>query len=202
MLITDLNKFFSLDIRGAIHIGAHHAEEKEWYTSNNIKNIIWIDANPTYYDIIKQKVNNDIIIISGVGSENKKMKFNISNNGQSSSVLEFGTHSQNHPGVFYIDSIEVDVKTMETIYEENNINRHDYNFLNMDIQGYELEALKGFGDILNYFDYIYTEINTNEVYKNCPLISDLDEYLIKFGFERVITEITPWNWGDALYVKK
>jgi FkbM family methyltransferase len=201
MLITNLKNFFIKEIKGAIHIGAHHAEEKEWYTSNNIKNVIWIEANPNYYDVIKQKVGDDLVIISGVGSENKKIKFNISNNGQSSSVLDFGTHSYSHPDVFYVDSIDIEIKTMETLYKDNNINMDSFNFLNMDIQGYELEALKGFGNLIENFDYIYTEVNTNEVYKGCPLLSDIDEYLSNFGFKREVTEITGWNWGDALYVK-
>jgi FkbM family methyltransferase len=202
MLITNLKSFFTTKIKGAVHIGAHHAEEKQWYTENNIEDVIWIDANPNYYQIIKEKVGEDLVIISGVGSENKKVKFNISNNGQSSSVLEFGTHSGSHPDVVYIDSMEIDVRTMEEIYKENNINPGNFNFLNMDIQGYELEALKGFGNLLENFNYIYTEVNTNEVYKGCPLLSDIDEYLSNFGFERVVTEITGWNWGDALYLKK
>ena len=31
---------------------------------------------------------------------------------------------------------------------------------------------------------------------------EIDEYLEKFGFKRVITEITLNGWGDAFYVKE
>ncbi len=36
-----------------------------------------------------------------------------------------------------------------------------FNFLNLDIQGAELKALKSMGDYLNNVDYIYTEVNSD-----------------------------------------
>lgn len=202
MLIDNLSEFFEKPITGCIHIGAHHAEEKSWYTKNNINDIVWIEANNDYYEIIKEKCPNDKIIICGVGNEEKEIEFNISNNGQSSSFLELGTHKNNHPDVVYTNKKIVQLKKMENIYNEYFLDFKKYNFLNMDIQGYEMEALKGFGNILENFDYIYTEINTDEVYKRCPLISEIDDFLKKFSLYRVKTEITPWSWGDAFYIKK
>jgi len=201
MLITNLNKYFTIPISGCIHIGAHYAEEKKWYTENNINNVIWIEANPTYYNIIKNNVGNDLIIISGVGSENKKESFNISNNGQSSSLLELGSHKIHHPDVFYTNKIDIEIKRMEELYSEYKLSPTEYNFLNMDIQGYELEALKGFGGLLNNFDYIYSEINTEEIYVGCSLVTDIDLFLKKFNFIRVETKITNWGWGDDFYIK-
>jgi hypothetical protein len=32
-------------------------------------------------------------------------------------------------------------------------------------------------------------------------MSEIDEYLKKYSFVRVKTEITHWEWGDAFYVK-
>ena len=90
---------------------------------------------------------------------------------------------------------------MNTLLSENNINVNDYDFLNIDIQGAELLALKGFGDLLNNIKYIYTEINTNTLYKDCALVSEIDEYLFKYGFKRVETLMTEFEWGDALYIK-
>jgi hypothetical protein len=79
----------------------------------------------------------------------------------------------------------------------------EYNFLNLDIQGAELKALKGMEDYLNKVDYIYTEVNKDYVYKNCALVEELDEYLKKFNLFRVETY---WcenlQWGDAFYIRK
>ena len=56
---------------------------------------------------------------------------------------------------------------------------------------------------LNHIQYIYTEVNTEEVYKGCNLIGEIDDYLHGFGFERVAQDIySQFGWGDAFYIKK
>jgi hypothetical protein len=73
---------------------------------------------------------------------------------------------------------------------------------NLDIQGVELRALKGMESYLDSIQYIYTEVNSDYVYKECCLITELDDYLGQFGFKRVETS---WcdntGWGDAFYIK-
>ena len=199
---TDIVNNLNLKINGVIHIGAFFGQEKIIYDNLNINNIIWIEANPNYEEIIKNNVGDDMVIIVGVGNVNDTMTFNIANNGQSSSFLEFGTHKNEHPGINFIGKIDIPVKRMVNIIEENKIDITKYNFLNIDIQGYELEALKGFDNLLNNFDYIYSEVNVNELYEKCSLINDIDEYLEKFNFERTHTNITSHGWGDAFYIKK
>jgi FkbM family methyltransferase len=203
-MILDYNNIVNnngIEIKGIIHIGAFYGQEKTTYNNLNVNNVIWIEANPNYKEIIKNNVGEDLIIISGVGNKNEILDFNIANNGQSSSFLEFGTHLDEHPGINFTDKIKVPVKRMSDIVNEYSINIDDFNFLNIDIQGYELEALKGFDNLIHKFDYIYSEVNEKELYKGCPLINEIDDYLKTFGFQRVITNITGHGWGDALYIK-
>jgi hypothetical protein len=86
------------------------------------------------------------------------------------------------------------------------MNRYDldfsnYNMLNMDIQGAELLALKGATNLLKTMDYLYLEVNTAHLYKECALINEIDEFVKKFGFMRVSTKMTEFEWGDAFYIK-
>ena len=115
--------------------------------------------------------------------------------------MEFGTHLEEHPGINFTEKINVPVKRMVDVINEYNISINDYNFLNIDIQGYELEAFKGFDNQLYNFDFIYCEVNVKELYIGCPLIEDIDNYLEKFNFKRVLTDITGHGWGDAFYIK-
>lgn len=190
-----------IQIKGVIHIGACDGLEKEKYNSLNIENIIWIEANPEFLERLRNKVGNDTIIICAIGNENKETFLNVANNGQSSSILEFGTHLDEHPGIDYVGKIKVDMKRMIDVIKDYDININLYNYLSIDVQGYELEVIKGFEDIIKKFDFIYTEVNEKELYKNCVLIGDLDEYLEKFGFERIETYMTHHGWGDAIYKK-
>jgi hypothetical protein len=127
--------------------------------------------------------------------------FNRSNNNQSSSILELGLHKVFHPTIDYIESFEVETTVLRNILSKYPT--IEFNFLNLDIQGAELKALKGMEEYLNKVDYIYTEVNEDYIYKNCALVSELDEYLKKFGLYRVETYIVPnVKWGDAFYIRK
>ena len=88
------------------------------------------------------------------------------------------------------------------MYDEDKIPKNFANFLNIDIQGAELLALKGMGELINYFDYLYLEVNRDYVYKNCALVDEIDEYLLKYNYVRVETSWTNAQWGDALYMKR
>ena len=57
------------------------------------------------------------------------------------------------------------------------------------------------GALINYFDYVYLEVNRDYVYKNCALVHEIDEYLSKYKYIRVETSWTNAQWGDALYIR-
>ena len=81
--------------------------------------------------------------------------------------------------------------------------QQNLNFLNLDIQGMELKAMKSMGDHISKLDFIYTEVNTEYVYKNCALLKEIDEYLSKYGFKRVAIKMCGnYGWGDAFYIKQ
>ena len=72
--------------------------------------------------------------------------------------------------------------------------------MNLDIQGVELKAIKSMEKYLPNIKYIYTEANTEEVYKGCDLLTDIDQYLETHGFKRIETSIyKQYGWGDAFY---
>jgi hypothetical protein len=74
-------------------------------------------------------------------------------------------------------------------------------YIHLDIQGAELEALKGLGSEIAGFKVIYTEVAIKEVYSNQPLLNELDLYLANFSFKRVFTRMVPFEkWGDAVYL--
>lgn len=190
--------------KGIIHIGAHLMEERDVYLQNEIENIVWIEANPEVFSKIKHVNNNsnEYAFNYAVNDiDDQIIELKVTNNGQSSSILDLSLHKKHHPGVFVINSVNVPTITMSTLIKRENIDINKYDFLNLDIQGAELLALKGFEDLLNNIKYIYTEVNTNYLYKDCALVSEIDEYLSKYGFKRVETSMTEFEWGDALYIK-
>lgn len=194
----------SIHIKGILHVGAHECEEK--YDYNNIlnildDNIIWVDANKTLTDNnIRRGILN--CYTAALDETEKTITFNITNNGQSSSLLELGTHKVMYPGIYVTEKRIVHTQTLEQFFERNVLDITKYNLWNFDIQGSEYAVFKGSEHLLQYADVIYTEVNTANVYEGCGQIEQLDSLLLKHGLRRIATCMYgDQNWGDAIYVR-
>lgn len=190
--------------KGIIHVGAHDLEELSSYLSWGVPRTVWIEGNP---DLVRKNFNRvdgkDHQLFHGLvySEDGIDLEFKITNNTQSSSILDFFKHEQYHPHVKFIEKKIIKSVTVKTLLESNRVSPLDFDFVNLDIQGVELKALKGFGEYLDPIKYIYTEVNSGEVYKGNDTIEELDKYLLGLGFERVETEMSPFEWGDAFYIK-
>ena len=191
-----------IHITGALHIGAHECEELPFYNKLGLSNqdIVWIDGIPQK---VEEAIHRGIpnvynAIITDV--DDKDVVLNISNNVQSSSILQFGTHSKEHPEIVYVDKITSKSITIESFFKKYSIDYKKLNFWNFDIQGAELMALKGAENYIKYAKAIYIEVNEKELYQKCGLIHEIDTFLSKYNFKRIITKMTPHGWGDALYI--
>lgn len=129
-------------------MGANIGEEAPTYNELGINKVIWIEANTDLFPKLMDNITkfpNPVAYNFAAGEENKKVTLHISNNaGQSSSVLELGTHKQAHPDVHYIDDKEVDMYRVDHALGNGELDGCD--FLNIDVQGFELKVLQGMGE--------------------------------------------------------
>jgi FkbM family methyltransferase len=196
-----LNKF-NVKVRGILHVGAHECEELEEYLKfTNINNIIWVEALPHLVEKNLTK-NPNLKIISAVVSDKdgQEIQFNITNNVKSSSILNLKYHKEIHPNVTVVDKVFLKSKRILTLYEENSIKKEDNNFLVLDIQGAELLALKGMGDVLDNIEAIYIEVNEKELYEGCCTLNELDSFLSNLGYDRKYLMLLN-GYGNAFYLK-
>lgn len=202
--MSKLVEVFDIKVTGILHIGAHECEELNDYVAVGVNkdNIYWIEGQDA---LVKKMIDMGIKnMYHGLvdAEDDKLVTFNIANNGQSSSILEFGSHLTNHPQVHYVSKSICKTIRVDTLIEKHNIPISTINFINLDIQGVELRALKSMEKYLKYIDYIYTEVNTENVYIDCAKISEIDTYLHTFGFKRMGTHVIKnVGWGDAIYIK-
>ena len=200
--IQHLFKQYNLAIKGILHIGAHECEESSDYQNIGVPKemVIWIEA-------LQEKVNqmspagHRIYQLVAHDKDNEPVTFNITNNYQSSSILPLQEHLKEHPHIHVTERRNLTTTRMDTFYTQQDIPKDFANFINLDIQGNELAALIGMGNILNNVDYIYTEVNTKHLYKDCCLLGEIDEFLKEKGFKRVNISMTKHGWGDAFYMK-
>ena len=207
MLISteQLIQKFGMTINGVLHLGAHQAEEASDYQKAGVKKVIWIEGNPELMPVLEtelKKYPNQIaynVLVSD--NDEQTVNFKVTNNFQSSSILEFGTHKDSHPGINVHHTLSLKTQRLDNYFEKNKISITECDFLNIDLQGAELLALKGLGDKLDGIKYIYTEINVGNVYIGCATLYQLDKFLHQKGFQRVALKLTKWQWGDAFYIK-
>jgi FkbM family methyltransferase len=201
---TITNKYNLDNTKNILHIGAHECEEKNSYNSEGFKDeqIFWIDGNENLVKKIKS-LNKDIIIYDALISDKDydEVEFIITNNMQSSSILELDEHLKEHPWVYEINRYKKHTVTIDTLLKNNNIDFKNFEFVNIDIQGAELLALKGMKIMLPFLKYLYLEVNIKHLYKNCALINEIDTFLKDYNFIRCETVITDYGWGDAFYIK-
>ena len=205
MLISfsQLRRKYNMNISGIIHIGAHYGEEISEYIRNGIQDIIVFEPLKSNFEVLEENLSDLNANISGyqvaLGNDEKMVSMYVSDNQQqSSSILKPKLHLQNHPTVGFPTVEEVEMVKLDKYFEETS----KFNFINMDVQGYELEVLKGGSETLKHVDYVYCEVNRDEVYEDNAYVEELDEYLSEYNMERVETFWQGGIWGDALYVRK
>lgn len=225
-MLIDFNKLwpkYNINPKGVLHIGSSTGQETEHYINLGVRDICYIEALPDVYKGLKEHVKKfpgKFTCINACISEldGAEVIFNKTNNeGQSSSMLEFGTHSKEHPSVKVIEKMRLKTSRVDTLLTGNYKISGLYDFLNIDLQGAELMALKSMGQLLDHFKWIkggineslefdfkwlYLEVNQKELYKGCPLIGDIENYIDQFGFKIVETKWTNHGWGDCLAIKK
>lgn len=199
--LENLKEKYNLNIKGVLHIGAHVGQEFNTYQKLGIENVMFFEPIESTFNRLKNNVgNNAILINSALGNIEGEVEMftETINEGQSSSVLQPDYHLVQHPNIQFNGREKVKITKLDNFINTKN----NYNFINVDVQGYELEVFRGGSEFLNSIDYIMTEVNRAELYKGCAKIEELDEFLNSYGFERVETTWDGGTWGDAFYVKR
>jgi FkbM family methyltransferase len=202
--IVFYGKHVGKPIKGIFHIGAHECQEKAIYNLCGFSDdkIVWIEGNEAIVKKMKERYPDALIYNALIDRTSREVTFHITNNGQSSSILELGTHAKHYPEIVVAEKQVRKTISIKEFIETNKIDIRNLNFWNLDIQGVELEALKGAGEYIQYVDIVYCEVNTEEVYKGCALLPELDAFFGSHGFLRVESILLQQGWGDCLYVRK
>lgn len=198
--LIGLNSKYDMKIKGVIHIGAHTGQENKVYEQLSIPHRIFFEPLESNFSRLSQNIGQDHILIQrALGNENKtiEMWVETANGGQSSSILEPSLHLVQYPHIQFPKKEEVQMSRLDDL----DLDLSPYNFINIDVQGYEMEVFKGAQKKLETVDYIMTELNRAELYSGCARIEEVEEYLSQFGFELVEISWEGVTWGDGLFIK-
>lgn len=209
-MLLDLKKLFAkynITPKGCIQVGCHFFEEQSLYRSLFINDFVLIEPSKSAFEVIEGKIDhsegNYTLFNVACGAENGEAIMNVetANGGMSNSLLKPDKHTEMYPSIVFHDTEKVEVRKLDSL----PFDRARFDFLNIDVQCFELEVLKGAVETLQHIRWIVAEVNQvgASLYENCTNIFEMDEFLKPFGFYR--PEEPNWiggAWADSLWIKK
>jgi FkbM family methyltransferase len=176
-------------VSGVIHVGANTGQEIKLYAAHGLS-VVWIEPIPDIFEKLQTNLAGfpRQIAIQGLVTDldNVEYQFHLaSNNGASSSILEFNLHKDIWPDVSFEQTITLYSRTLPSLLKANKIDPVGYDMLIIDTQGSELLVLKGAESLLNHFKFIQTEVPDFEAYKGCCQLNDLQFFLNQRGFGEI-----------------
>jgi FkbM family methyltransferase len=199
----------SAEVRVLCIIGAHKLGELTLIDRifPRLKRIHVFEPLPAALESLRTLAQGDkriTVIPVAVSESNGSADFHVSSNdGESSSLLNFGTHSDLFPEVQMRETIRVRTCRLESALREFDLEAPDAVII--DVQGAELQVLRSFGAAaLEHVRLIYSEVSTESVYAGSGLLSDVEALLaprfLNLGFAPLRRDVTVH--GNAIFVAR
>jgi FkbM family methyltransferase len=193
------------NVRGVIQAGSHHGQEYGQHVWLGCSKFLYFEPQKDCFDVLQATIKdpNAKLFNFGLGKkdQNKIMYKEFANGGMSSSILQPSLHLKHYPHINFPTTEDITVRSLDSVIEEYGINGLDFDYFEIDVQGYELNVLKGASKQLEHIKYINVEVNDDELYHDCARVDQVDEFLKQFGFRRIETYWTNEKWGEAIYSK-
>jgi 2-O-methyltransferase len=123
---------------------------------------------------------------------------NTSGGTQSSSLLKPNAHTRAYDNVRFESTTEVRVVRLDEWAKNEKVDLID--FLWLDLQGFELEALKGAGELLANVSAIHAEVSNIQLYEGAPLYPEIRAWMETHGFHPVVEAVFRIG-GNVLFVR-
>lgn len=197
---------FATIIDGGANIGQFARAAAENFPSADI---ICFEPLPDIIEQLTANLSDRVnvrIIGAALGSKIGTTVIHRNTSSGASSILEMDLDARKiYPKLREIDSFEVPIVTLDHALSINNMRRPI--LLKLDLQGYELEALRGAPKTLVEIDYVLMEASFRRTYRNEPTFNDLYDLMRDSGllFVKPLDYLED-NYGalsqiDALFVR-
>jgi FkbM family methyltransferase len=178
-------KYFDIDL--ILDIGANVGQFAQSVLDNGYSGkIISFEPIKNCHEKLTQKaksVKNWVIYDQGaIGSKEEWVEINISKNSVSSSILGIKkAHIEGEPDSKYIAKEKVKVRRLDDVIRAEDFFKKI--FIKIDVQGFEMEVLKGGQNVLNQASLVSIELSLVPMYENNGIIyTDVIKYMEDHGF--------------------
>ena len=174
------------NVTGIIQIGTNTGQEDELFNSmSSNKQFVYIEPIVSCFSVLENNFGNNenykLFNCCCGDYDGKTTMYLSSNNFESSSILKPLAHTEEFQSILFNDTEDFPIRKLDSLPVEFE----KYNLLWIDVQGYEIEVLKGAVECLKHIKHIYVECSNDdfEMYENCSKSSAVTEFLINQGFE-------------------
>ena len=157
-------------------------------------NLLIYSFEPIKEALIRQKnllnfKNNIYFYNTGIGNKNKIINFFITNRADSSSFLTINK-SKNYNKNYYVkEKRKIKIQKLDQILNNKKLIKPV--LIKIDVQGFELEVLKGSKKTLPNIDYLLLEVSKNQMYNKQAIELEIINFLKKEKF--IIMESSKWK---------
>jgi FkbM family methyltransferase len=192
-------------IRTVVDVGCHVGD----WTATVLKlavpeQVIAIEADPHVAEGVRKRFASDervTVLPTAVGNQPGVVEFNVGTSTRTSSVLKPTADTTSELDGFATSrKVEVPLTTLDQALSEV----HDVSLLKLDVQGYELQVLRGAESVLGRTKWVLIEVNFLQKYHGQAMFDDVHQALREAGFALVGMSAPEFRRGvpsyaDALY---
>jgi FkbM family methyltransferase len=189
---------------GVVHVGAHKGQEVPQYIAEGRAPIICFEPQPLHSEIV-----GAIVVPVALSDYEGTMTMRIPHHLHATTERD----TQSASGLPLIkenavangwtptpwDTLDVPVCRFDEWAKEYGFNTGSCSYLAIDVQGMELQVLKGFGDFLGDFSELKVECSSPPLYEGGADAKEVVEYLRLYGF-RATTPVV--RHGDIHFTKE
>lgn len=200
-LIGDPNGFLT-HCRAVIHIGANDGTERDLYARHSLA-VLWVEALPDVFqtlannlrDYPKQRAINALV----TDRDGETYDCHVSSNsGASSSIYDFQDHQELWPDVAFTNTIRLCSTTLPTLLRDAGTSPSEFDALILDVQGAELLAVAGAGQVLDSLRFIRAEAADFASYRGACTLATLSRALKDKGLLFAENTVLPASWVSDL----
>ena len=198
-----------------LDIGAAGGIQSRWEKVSKYLNYIGVEPDPRSNKGLEQnnKFKNTKILNTFAWSEEKEIEFNLCKKPMVSSAYKPNRELLDQfSNADRFDIVKKELLQAKPLFKDKGYQKID--FIKLDIQGGELNALKGLEESLNNCLGMEIEVEFSEIYKSQPLFGDVHNFLESKGFYFFdFISLNRWErnshnnfgrciWGDGLWMKE
>jgi FkbM family methyltransferase len=190
-----IEKFQPTNGRIVVDVGAHYGR----YTLIAAKRVgpkgkvISIEADPSNFDMLDKNIklnepsSENVIAINYAASSNKsKVKLSIPEKESSGHTIYSSIIPGRSPSEKFI---EINANTLDNLLHENGISAEQVNWIKIDVEGAELEVVKGAANILSKSKDIALLIEIHNIEDGKTLYEPIVDLLNKYDFKKEFEKI-------------